>query len=298
MTHITGLECMNCGATFAEQLMFAGCPECKTDDFRSNVAPTYDYDAIRSSITKEEIEQREGGVWAYPEFLPVDEKYANPIGEGNTPLVSLQTIGEQWGLSNLYVKDESQNPTWSYKDRLNSVAIANAVANDVDIVTISSTGNHGASTAAYTARNGLESVIFTIPDVPATIKTLMQVYGANVVATPTMHGRWEIMQTCIDKFDWYPTSNYNIPPVGSNFYGIEGYKSIAYEICVDLDWEVPDWIVQPVAQADGLSGVWRGFKDLHEIGFIDELPKMVAVERFGPLKNALENDLDHIEPVE
>lgn len=295
-TTVTGLECVHCGAEYPAEPRFEGCRECRTDNRNSNLAPVYDYKSI--SLTRSDFENRGGGVWAIPELLPVRESVSVSIGEGDTPLVSAGGISDRWGSFDVYLKDESQNPTWSYKDRLSSVALTKAVDIGADAVTIASTGNHGASTAAYAARAGLESVIFTIPSVPDTMKTLMQVYGARVVATPTHKDRWTIMQKCIEEFEWYPTGNYVFPPVGSNFYGIEGYKSIAYEIATELNWEVPDWIIQPTAYADGLSGIWRGFVDLHELGLIDELPTMVAVEPFGPLKNALGNNLDHVEAVD
>ena len=298
MSYVKGLQCLNCGAEFSDEPMFAGCPECRTDEFTSNVVPVYDYDALRNELSREAFEARDGGVWAYPELLPVDEEYAVTIGEGDTPLVEAGEVGEELGVPNLYLKDESQNPTWSYKDRLCSVSLSNAREVGAEVVTIASTGNHGASTAAYAARAGLDCVIFTIPDVPETMKTLMQVYGASVIAVPTHDDRWTIMNECIEAFDWYPTGNYVFPPVGSNFYGIEAYKSIAYEICEQLDWQVPDWVVQPTAYADGLSGIWRGFKDLYELGFVDRVPKMAAVEPYGPLKNALDKGLDHVESVE
>jgi threonine synthase len=166
------------------------------------------------------------------------------------------------------------------------------------VVTVASTGNHGASTAAYAARASLDCVVFTLPEDPETMTTLMQVYGASVVATPASEDRWTVMQACVEEFDWYPTGNYVSPPVGSNHYGVEGYKTIAYEICEALSWTAPDWVVQPSAYADGLIGIWRGFEDLKRLGITDGRPKMVAVEPFGPLKNAHERDLDHVEPVE
>lgn len=296
--YVSGIECLNCDTEYGERLLVEGCPECRTEEFASNVAPTYDYGTLSEDLSRATFGEGGSGVWAFPELLPASVDEAVTLGEGATPLLECPDLATEWGLGALHVKDESQNPTWSYKDRLSSVALTNAVEAGADVVTIASTGNHGASTAAYASRAGLECVIFTVPEVPSTMKTLMQTYGANVVATPTPEDRWTIMRECIEQFDWYPTGNYVSPPVGSNFYGIEGYKSIAYEICRDLDWSVPDWVVQPVAYADGLSGVWRGFEDLYELGFVDRTPRMVAVEPFGPLKNALENDLDRVEPVE
>ena len=193
----------------------------------------------------------------------------------------------------LYIKDESQNPTWSFKDRLCSVAVSKAVEIGAKKITIASTGNHGASTAAYAGRAGLDSVVFTLESVPETMKIQIGAYGAKILATKGPKDRWVLMKECIDKFQWYPTGNYMDPPVGSNFYGIEGYKTIAYEICAQLGWNVPEWVVQPTAYGDGLSGIWRGFKDLYELELIDKLPRMVAVEPFGSLKKTLDTE-DHI----
>ena len=125
------------------------------------------------------------------------------------------------------------------------------------------------------------------------MKIQIGAYGAKILATKEPKDRWILMKECIDKFQWYPTGNYMDPPVGSNFYGIEGYKTIAYEICAQLGWNVPEWVVQPTAYGDGLSGIWRGFKDLYELELIDKLPRMVAVESFGSLKKTLDTE-DHI----
>ena len=296
--HVTGLRCLYCGETYPDEPRYYGCPACRTDEFVSNVAPTYDYDALAGVLDRETLDARGPGVWAVPELLPVDADHAVSLGEGATPLVECGSLGEAWGVPNLHLKDESQNPTWSYKDRLCSVALSKAREVGADVATIASTGNHGASTAAYAARAGLDAVIFTIPSVPATMKTQMQVHGAAVVATPTHEDRWTLMRACVEAFDWFPTGSYVYPPVGSNPYGIEGYKSLAYEVCRDLGWEAPDWVVQPTAYADGLSGIWRGFQDLHALGVIDHPPRMVAVEPFGPLAHALDEGLDRQVPVE
>ena len=290
-TYIIGLECVFCGEEYADQPMFEGCPSCKTKEFVSNVVPIYDYDKIAKIISRKSFENYKD-MWSYAEFLPVDIKYAVTLGEGGTPLVECPTLADRGGIK-LYIKDESQNPTWSFKDRLCSVAVSKAVEIGAKKITIASTGNHGASTAAYASRAGLDSVVFTLESVPETMKIQIGAYGAKILATKEPKDRWILMKECIDKFQWYPTGNYMDPPVGSNFYGIEGYKTIAYEICAQLEWNVPEWVVQPTAYGDGLSGIWRGFKDLYELELIDKLPRMVAVESFGSLKKTLDTE-DHI----
>ena len=145
------------------------------------------------------------GLWRYGAVLPVAAEHAVSLGEGATPLVHLDRLGRRLGLPRLFAKDESRNPTWSYKDRLCAVAVSHAVATGARVITISSIGNHGASTAAYAARAGLPCVIFTLASVPDTMKTLMQAYGAAVVACPTSESRWQLTREGIERLGWYPT---------------------------------------------------------------------------------------------
>src|SRR5438105_3750199 len=220
------------------------------------------------------------------------------LAEGATPWIHLDRLGQRLGLPRLYAKDESQNPTWSYKDRLCSVAVTHAVETGARVITISSTGNHGASTAAYAARAGIPCVIFTLASVPETMKTLMQAYGAAVVACPTSESRWELMRQGIERFGWYPTGGFVVPPIGSNPYGVDGYKTIAYEVAEDLDWTAPDVVVVPSAYSDGLFGIWKGWTELQTLGLVKHAPRMIAAEPFGPLAHALERGLQAPEPVE
>jgi threonine synthase len=124
------------------------------------------------------------------------------------------------------------------------------------------------------------------------MKTLMQAYGAAVIACPTSESRWNLMREGIERFGWYPTSGYIAPPVGSNPFGVEGYKTLACEIAEDLDWRAPATVTVPSAYSDGVFGVWKGMRELHELGWIPSLPRMIAAEPFGPLAHALEQKLD------
>jgi threonine synthase len=231
-------------------------------------------------------------------MMPVGHDYITTLGEGQTPLLRLENLGESLGMGALFLKDEGRNPTWSYKDRFCSVAVSKARELEAKVITISTSGNHGAATAAYAAKAGLPCVVFTIPDVPDTIKTLMQVYGAYLIVVPTAQDRWALMRQCIDQFGWYPASGYMNPPVGSNPWGIEGYKTIAYEIVAQLGGRSPEWVIVPTAYGDGLYGTWKGFKELKAMGAIDRLPKMVAAERFGPLARTLELGSEQVSQVE
>jgi threonine synthase len=237
-------------------------------------------------------------MWRFAEALPVDAAAAVSLGEGGTPLVELSALAREWNVAALFAKNESANPTWSHKDRLVSASITAARQLGVGVVTAASTGNHGASVAAYAARAGLRSVIVTRTTVPPTMKALMQSFGAFVVAVDSSAGRYEILTECVDRFGWYSLSNSIAPPVGSSPYGIDGYKTIAYELWQQLDGRLPEWLVVPVAYGDCLAGVARGLVDLVTLGLAERAPRLVAAERFGALARAREIGLFDAVPVE
>jgi threonine synthase len=146
-------------------------------------------------------------------------------------------------------------------------------------------------------RAGLPCVIFTLASVPEPMKTLMQAYGAAVVACPTPESRWALMRQGVERLGWYPTSGFALPPVGSNPWGIEGYKTIAYEIAQDLDWTAPAVVSVPSDYSDGLYGIWKGWTELRALGLVEHRPRMVAAEPFGPLAHALVRGLEAPEAV-
>jgi threonine synthase len=185
------------------------------------------------------------------------------------------------------IKDESRNPTWSWKDRLAAVAVTRAMERGSDTIVVATTGNHGAAAAAYAAAAGLSCVALTLASVPETMKTLMQVYGADVVALPAPADRWHLMRELVRTRGWEPVSGYCDPPIGSNPFGVDGYKTIAYEIFEQLA-AVPEVVVVPAAYGDGLAGILRGFEDLLALGLTDRTPRMVAVDPLGAYRAAAE----------
>ena len=233
-------------------------------------------------------------MWRYHEFLPVPLDQAVTLGEGLTPLVQLSRLGRRLGLSKLYAKNEGMNPTWSFKDRLASSAVSFAPNLGASVITGSSSGNAGAATAAYAARAGLPCVMFTTQQFPLAMKVQMGVYGTKLVAVPTIYDRWKLVEAGVDLFGWFPVTVFVYPLVGSNSYGIEGYKTIAYEI-IDQLGAVPDKVLMPVGAGDAFSGAWKGFQEYRDLGYVDDVPTMLAAEVFGPLENALAKDLDHVE---
>jgi threonine synthase len=294
---VLGLECLRCHTRLEEPGgAFSGCARCRQDGVAVNFSVRLDLGPL-AGLRPEALPTTPRGLWRYRAVLPVAAEHAVSLGEGATPLVPLTRLGRRLGLRRLFAKDESRNPTWSYKDRLCAVAVSHAVATGARVITISSTGNHGASTAAYAARAGRPCVIFTLASVPETMKTLMQAYGAAVVACPTAESRWRLMREAVERLGWYPTSGFVIPPIGSNPYGIEGYKTIAWEIAEDLGWAAPGVVMVPSAYSDGLYGIWKGWKELQALGLVKDVPRMIAAEPFGPLAHALERGLEAPEVV-
>jgi threonine synthase len=276
--------------------MFSGCPACATTQ-PANVFCRYDYDAIGRAFNPSMLAGRPSTLWRYKEFLPASEEHSVSMGEGCTPLIHCPKLGKQLGLKNLYVKDDSRNPTWSFKDRMAASGAAMALDMGCEVLTAASSGNGGAATAAYAARGGLEAVVFTTQNFPITMRAFMQSYGAKIIATPTMQDRWTMVLEGVLEHDWFPIQNMMTPPVGANPYALEGNKTFAYELCEQLEWQAPDWVVSPCSSGDSLTGAWLGFNDFHRLGYIDRLPRMIAAETFGVLMRALETNADHTEAV-
>lgn len=296
MTYTRTLGCLRCAANYPDpslELVGRGCPACAADGVPANVLPVYDL----PDLAAVPVAEGEPGLFRYRALLPLAaDTPAVSLAEGATPVVGLPAVAERLGVASVVVKDETRNPTWSYKDRLASVAVTKAVELGIDTVVVASTGNHGAAIAAYAARAGLRCVVLTVASVPSTMKTLMQAYGASVVALPEPRQRWTLMRELVEKFGWLAMSGHADPPVGSNPYGVDGYKTIAYEL-VDQLASPPDVVVVPTAYADGLVGVARGFADLVALGVLERSPRMVAAEPFGPLAAALASGAEVAGPV-
>lgn len=284
MAAIVGLQCLRCGSRYDVHHYASDCPKCHPEA-PSNLVVEY---APGVFAPRPRAKGQGGsGLWRYGDLLPVTQTEAVSLGEGQTPLHRLHSAGRSVGLQALFGKDETRNPTWSFKDRLACVAVSTARKMEARAVVSSSTGNAGAAVAAYAAKAGLRCIIFTAKGVVGPLATQMRVYGATVIAVANKAERWTLMQHAVRKFRWFPTSPFFGPAVGSNPYGIEGYKTLAYEIVEQLGWQVPDCCVLPVCYGDALIGMWRGFVEMHAMGWIDRLPRMMAAEISGSLCAAL-----------
>ncbi|MGW4960853.1 threonine synthase [Nonomuraea sp. NPDC004186] len=249
-----------------------GCPRTSTDEIAYPLEITYDYGRVDPRL----FEQEPGTDLArWSPLLPPLE--APTLGEGGTPLVEFDGI---------YVKDESRNPTWSHKDRLNRVAVSAAVASGAPGVVVASSGNHGASAAAYAARAGLPAIVLTSADSPPAVQAFVRAYGAKVVSVPA-EARWPLLREVVDRLGYHPVSNQTVTHTGHPF-GPEGYKTIAYELFLQLGG-VPAGVFTPTGYAELLYGMWKGFVELRLLGLTETVPRMFSCETAagGPHARAL-----------
>lgn len=278
------LRCLRCERDYPESAAFDLCPHCAADGQHVNALPVYDLARLGPDWTPD---RSQPGLFAYRDLLPLAPATAAiSLGEGSTPLLPVARIAAQVGVGELYLKDESRNPTWSYKDRLAAVGITKAQEAGAEAVVVSSTGNHGAAVAAYAAAAGVRCVVLTLESVPRTMKVLMQSYGAHVVALRNPPDRWTVMRAAIREYGWAPMSGFVNPPAGSNPFAVDGYKTMAYEIVETLG-RAPDVVITPVAYGDGIIGLQRGFADLLALGQIASVPRLIGAEVFGPYGRAV-----------
>ncbi|MGE0314074.1 MAG: pyridoxal-phosphate dependent enzyme [Lautropia sp.] len=285
MSNPVGLTCIRCAKAFPITAYGRGCDTCLAQGVASNLAVSY---AKRPTLLRDALPSEPRSMWRYAELMHAPAAEAVSLGEGLTPLVSADRLQ----LGALWLKDESRNPTWSFKDRLASASVTLAKKLGAKVIASSSSGNAGAASAAYAARAGLPCVIVTYAAAAGPMLTQMRANGAMLLTVPSSADRWRVLSAAVDRFGWYPTTVYRGPAVGSNPLGIEGYKSIAYEIAESMHWRVPDWCALPVCYCDALYGVWKGFDDLHRLGWIDRVPRLLAAEVSGSLTQAMQASMD------
>jgi threonine synthase len=290
MMRAEALRCLRCAAEYPVGRYFLGCPACRARGKPTNLAVTYAEDELRQGAARSRIATGPG-IWRYRDLLPVQDQFIVTVHEGGTPLVAVPRLGRRLGIPNLYVKDESRNPTGSFKDRLAAAAVSMARQLGMSVIVGSSSGNAGAATAALAAKAGMPCVMFTTKKFPLAMRVQMAVYGTCLIAAPTIADRWLLVAEGVERLGWFPVTVFSYPYFGSSCYGIEGYKTIGYEIADQLG-RAPDDIVVPVGAGDAFSGTWKGLSEYHQTGVLDRLPRMHAAEVYGPLQHALADDLE------
>jgi threonine synthase len=275
----TGLACTNCGARRPLGPHLLGCEACRRRRQRGALAVEYGLERADAGALG-----NGGAFWGYHRFLPVlDAGHAVTLGEGGTPLLPLPRLAHELGLADLRVKCEGVNPTLSYKDRTNAVAVAVARQFGYDRICCSSSGNHGVSLAAYAAAAGLRSLVLFPPQAPPSVVAEVRHYGGEaVIVTGDVEGAAAGLIEALHREHGWFISNRNAPlPEGRRYgnpFGLDGYKTIAYEIWRQLDGRLPTWCAFPVGGGDGLAGLWRGFQDLVALGLAPRGPRMLACQ--------------------
>ncbi|MFH8367018.1 pyridoxal-phosphate dependent enzyme [Streptomyces sp. NPDC018031] len=255
--------------------MTGGCPRSGTDEMAYPVEVDYDYDRVPAGLFAAGGPAAGRGLDRWAPLLP--PLVAPGLGEGGTPLVELEP--------GLFVKDESRNPTWSHKDRLNRCTLSAAVGIGAPGVVVASSGNHGASAAAFAARAGLRCVVLASADAPPAVLSFLQAYGAVVLPVPP-GGRWPLMRRIVERVGLHPVSNLTVTHTGHGF-GPEGYKTVAYEIFTEIG--VPAAVFVPTGYGELLFGIGKGFAELRRLGLADRVPRLYACEPAagGPLAAAV-----------
>lgn len=231
------------------------------------------------------------GLARWQALLPPLDARAD-LGAGGTPLVPVPALADYAGVDcEVFIKDESQNPTWSHKDRLNVVTVSAALQIGAPGVVAASSGNHGASAAAHAARAGIGCAVVAPATLPLAMRNLLTAYGAEIIVVPRAQ-RWSVLEEVVARLGYHPVSNLTATHTGHPF-GPEGYKTIAYEIHRQLDGQVPTTIFVPTGYGELLFGVWKGFDELRRTGMTPRVPRMMACEPAarGPLAAALRRGL-------
>lgn len=286
---ITGMACRNCGLAGALALQYV-CPACF-----GPLEVTYDLTAVGATLTREAIAARPAGIWRYLELLPVDGVPTRSLPVGSTPLIDAARLAPVLGVDRLWIKDDTRNPSLSFKDRPAAIAAERAVEFGVPALACASTGNLAGAVAAAAAAVGLPSYVFIPADLePAKVDHALA-YGATVVPVAGTYD--DVNRLCLEVADetGWGFVNINLRP----FYA-EGSKTLAYEIAEGLGWRSPDVVVAPVASGALFTRVARGFEELADLGLIERRPiRYVGGQAAGcaPVATAFARGTDELEPI-
>ena len=283
VSFITHLECSNCGKRMDHRELQNVCPACG-----KTLLARYDLDRARNILSRDCFTMRTGTMWRYRELLPVlSEENIVSLGEGFTPILQLKRHGENLGFSDLFIKDESFNPTGSFKARGLSMAVSKAKELNVNETCMPTAGNAGAALAAYGAAAGIASHIYMPDDTPSVNIDECRIYGAEVhLVRGNISDAAKAMIRDKQGKKWFDMSTLKEP------YRLEGKKTLGFEIAEQFHWRLPDVIVYPTGGGTGLIGMWKAFEEMQQLGWIgDERPRMVSVQATGcaPIVKAFES---------
>jgi threonine synthase len=288
---VTGLRCRECARTYPAEALHV-CDYCF-----GPLEVDYDYDALRASVTREAIAQGPQTIWRYAPLLPVTDASPIDLGTGCTPLVRADRLAAELGLGELWIKNDTANPTGSFKDRVVSVALTKARQLGFKVAACASTGNLANSVAAHAARAGMVSVVFIPHDLEVAKVVTTAIYGGHVVAVDGTYD--DVNRLCAELTSEHPS--WAFVNVNVRTYYAEGSKTLAFEVAEQLGWQAPDHVVVPVASGSQLTKVAKGFKELHRVGLLDDEPhvRVSGAQAAGcaPVATAFAEGTDAIRPV-
>ena len=289
MAALSNLRCRECGREYPKAPVHI-CEWCF-----GPLEVSYDYAAIGRTLTREKIERGPHNVWRYRDLLPVSDGPVVDLNAGFTPLVKADNLGKKFGLTNLWLKNDCVNPSYSFKDRV--VAVASTVAREFGFKTLAcaSTGNLAGAVAAHAAKAGMESYVFIPADLERVKVVGAAIYGPTVVAVKGSYD--DVNRLCSEIADQYPWAfvNINVRP----FYS-EGSKTLAYEVAEQLGWRAPDHVVVPVASGSMFTKIFKGFKEFEKLGIIGEVKtRMHLAQALGcsPVVTAYNEGTMDVRPV-
>ncbi|MDO8613140.1 MAG: threonine synthase [Dehalococcoidia bacterium] len=288
MSFAKNLRCRECGRVYPLDPMHV-CEFCF-----GPLEVFYDYEALSRTLTRERIERGPLSMWRYADLLPCAAETAVDIGTGYTPLVRAARLGRLLGLERLYVKNDCQNPTWSFKDRVVSLAVTKAREFEFDTLACASTGNLANSVAAHAASAGMDAVVFVPADLEQGKLIGSAVYGPTLVAVDGSYD--EVNRLCSELSDKYPWAfvNINMRP-----YYAEGSKTLAYEVCEQLGWQAPDHCIVPLASGSLYTKIYKGLKEMAWLGLVEwRRTRMSGAQALGcsPIVEAWERQSFNIKP--
>jgi threonine synthase len=274
ISYLTGLQCSDCGGPFSAAEVHTFCPDCQ-----SPLLVNYDLNAARQQVDRDEIHRRRTGMWRWHELLPVcDPQNIVTLGEGDAALLPLPRMGNLLGLTQLFVKDESSNPTGSFKARGLSAAISKAKELGIKKVIIPTAGNAGGAVAAYAACADMQALIYMPKDTSTVNIQESRMAGAQVVLVDGLinDAAGQAGETA-RRDGWFDLSTFKEP------YRVEGKKIMGYELAEAFNWELPDVILYPTGGGAGAVGIWKAFEELEQLGWLKNAkrPRLVAVQAEG-----------------
>ena len=273
MSFLIDLECSDCGRRLTSDELQNLCPDCARP-----LLARYDTDGAAEALTPEILAMREPNMWRYREMLPVrDESAIVTLSEGGTPLIHARRLGDRLGMERLYIKDESVNPTGSFKARGLSMAVSRALELGAESLAIPSAGNAGGALSAYGAKAGIPVYVFMPRDTPRPFIVECRAHGAAVeLVDGLITDCGKLVAARKDAEGWFDVSTLKEP------YRVEGKKTMGYELAEQCGWVLPDAILYPAGGGTGLIGMWKAFSEMEALGWIGpERPRMIAVQAAG-----------------